>query len=369
MNKGATGLWQRLRDAGLTNTGEAPPVSLDSPWYIRLMLGGAGWLAALFLLGFVAVVVAWVMENPAAAIVVGTGLMAACWYLQKRLPDNDFISQLGLACSFAGQALFIYGLFESLDLEFDDLTPWLLIVLLQATLAWIMPSAFHRLCSAFAAAGALVMLLFHAELVALAAPALLGLTAWLWLQHWYWPGQLRRCRAIAYGLSLAVAGLSCLNLGLQPLRDLGITYRLPLWSSEWLIGLVFLAVVIALLRRDGLALGSVKGALILACSLLLALASVKAPGISMGVCILLLGFANANRLLAGLGIAALLGYVGFYYYQLDISLMAKSGWLALIGLVLLLSRWLLARFPGQKPDQESDRELGQKSQQREVPHA
>lgn len=321
-------------------------------------------MAAFFMLGFVAAVLTWVMETPVAAVVVGAALMAACWWLLSRVKDNDFISQLGLACSFAGQALFLYGLFESLDLQFEDAFPWLLIALMQAALAFVMPSSFHRLISAMGAAGALVVLLFHAKLLALAAPLLLGLAIWLWLRHWYWPGQIGRYRPIAYGLSIAAVGLSSLSLGLQSLWELGPEVAghelLPFWTSEWLIGAVFLGLVIVLLRRDGLALGNSRSLVILGCSLLLALASIKAPGISMGLCILLLGFANGNRLLTGLGILALLGYVGFYYYQLDITLMAKSGWLALTGMVLLASRWMLNRFTGPQPNQPS--------LQDEVPH-
>jgi len=329
--------------------GGVPPTRLESPWYVRLMLGGAGWLAALFMLGFVAAMLTWVMETPLASIVVGVALMVACWWLHSRIRDNDFISQLGLACSFCGQALFLYGLVESLDLQFEDMLPWLLIMLMQAILAWVMPSSFHRLISSLGAAGALVVVLFHAKLLALSAPLLLGLGAWLWLRHWYWPGQVARCRPIAYGLSIATVGLSYLNMGLQPAWELGVNevfgqQLVPLWSSEWLVGLVFLGLVWALLRRARISPPSPKGLLILGCSLALALASIRAPGISMGLSILLLGFANGTRLLVGLGILALLAYVGFYYYQLDISLMAKSGWLALTGVVLLLCRFVLGRF-------------------------
>ena len=57
--------------------------------------------------------------------------------------------------------------------------------------------------------------------------------------------------------------------------------------------------------------------------------------------IVLVVFANGNRLLAGLGIAALLYYVSSYYYLLDATLLAKAGVLAASGVVLLGARWLL----------------------------
>ena len=42
--------WQTLLDAGLVSGAEPPAGKLESPWYVRLMLGVAGWIAALFLL-------------------------------------------------------------------------------------------------------------------------------------------------------------------------------------------------------------------------------------------------------------------------------------------------------------------------------
>ena len=46
-------LWQQLQQQGLV-TGDMPPLSnVNSPWYVRVMLGVAGWIGALFLLGFV----------------------------------------------------------------------------------------------------------------------------------------------------------------------------------------------------------------------------------------------------------------------------------------------------------------------------
>jgi uncharacterized membrane protein len=55
-------------------------------------------------------------------------------------------------------------------------------------------------------------------------------------------------------------------------------------------------------------------------------------------------FANGNRVLAGLGILALLGYLSHYYYALYATLLAKSALLAGAGLVLLAARFALRRW-------------------------
>ena len=77
---------------------------------------------------------------------------------------------------------------------------------------------------------------------------------------------------------------------------------------------------------------------------MLCLVSLEARGITVGLMILLLGFANSNRVLMGLGIIGLLFYISTYYYLLDTTLLNKSLSLLVIGAVLLAWRWSLLRF-------------------------
>jgi uncharacterized membrane protein len=74
-----------------------------------------------------------------------------------------------------------------------------------------------------------------------------------------------------------------------------------------------------------------------------------APGATTALLLLLLGFGAGDRVLLGLGFAALAGFVSHYYYQMQATLLAKSGVLLVTGLVLLLARlglrWL---FPDER---------------------
>ena len=81
----------------------------------------------------------------------------------------------------------------------------------------------------------------------------------------------------------------------------------------------------------------------LAAALGLGVLSLQANGISIGLMIILLGFAGCNRVLLGLGVYALLLYVSAYYYFLDATLLEKSLTLLVIGVVLLLTRWGFVR--------------------------
>jgi len=101
---------------------------------------------------------------------------------------------------------------------------------------------------------------------------------------------------------------------------------------------VFLWVVTALLKREELSLSSGSGRLALVGALILGLVSIKAPGVGPAAAILIIGYANADRVLVGLGIFALLGYLSHYYYSMQTTLLEKSGLLIAFGIVLLVAR-------------------------------
>jgi uncharacterized membrane protein len=64
----------------------------------------------------------------------------------------------------------------------------------------------------------------------------------------------------------------------------------------------------------------------------------KAPGLAPATLILLLGYGNGNRVLSGMGVVTLLGYLSFYYYSLEATLLYKSGVMIATGLSLLAIR-------------------------------
>jgi hypothetical protein len=76
----------------------------------------------------------------------------------------------------------------------------------------------------------------------------------------------------------------------------------------------------------------------------LAVATLKAPGIGPAAAVLVIGFANGNRVLAGLGLLALLGYLSHYYYAMQLTLLEKSAVLACTGVALLAVRLALLRY-------------------------
>src|SRR5688572_29235181 len=67
----ATEIWARLRQAGLVQ-GELPEQEgARSPWFVRAMLGIAGWFGALFLLLFVGFGLSFIIKDSGAALITG----------------------------------------------------------------------------------------------------------------------------------------------------------------------------------------------------------------------------------------------------------------------------------------------------------
>ena len=86
------------------------------------------------------------------------------------------------------------------------------------------------------------------------------------------------------------------------------------------------------------------GLSILALLGLLTVPSVLTPGIMAGVLLILLGFRNRNRVLSSLAVAFLAGFVIYFYYDLQTTLLVKSLILMVSGLLLLVSRLLIPTF-------------------------
>ena len=338
-------LWSRLKGDGLVE-GEMPePHDLPSPWYVRVMLGTAGWIGALFLLGFVAVAFAFLMENFASALLVGAACCGGAFALFRSFDGNDFAEQFGLALSLAGQGLMIVGLADILD---QHVLLYISIAAMQIVLALLISNFLHRLLATCGAAVALALAINAAALHGLSAPLLcLGL-ALVWLEPRAWAVGAKLWRPVGYGLVLALLLVETFRL-----FGAGILFEPP-QASRWiafhgpLIGraltaAVLLFVAITLIVREGLNMKGRIAQTAAAAALVLGLVSLAAPGLASALLILLLGFAAGNRVLAAIGIFSLLGFVAHFYYSLHATLLVKSGILAVTGLCLLAASFALRR--------------------------
>jgi hypothetical protein len=340
-------LWQRLLTSGLVEGDLPTEGDASAPWFVRVMLGIAGWIGAMFLLGFVGAGFAFVFKSTEAAFVVGILVCAAAAFIFRAVPKNDFVAQFGLAVSLAGQFLMVFGASKWFDRSAGSIA--LYISVQQALLFFAVPNYVHRVWAAWTCALAVASAMLDAELFVLTPAVVTGAFAALALAEFKFARHGEMVRAGIYGLALAAVLTSVLHGQLLAEFVTGHWRQELLGGSTllWVGRLASLAVllgsVIALLRREKLAVSSGPGRIAVMSALILGLVSIKAPGVGPATVILIAGFANANRVLAGLGIFALLGYLSHYYYSLETTLLEKSGLLIVFGVALLLAR-LAMRF-------------------------
>ena len=334
-------VWVQLKDAGLVEGKQPATSDVTTPWYVRAMLGFAGWIGALCLLGFVATGFAWVLESAVAALFMGGLLCTLAAALFWRLSGSGFVEQFAFTVSLAGQALIVVGLNTGLPSQVKTIA--LLIALVEAVLFAGIAHFLHRVWAAMCGLGA-VIVIFHDWGLTAYMPALFAaVLVEVWSNEFTYPQHGRLVRAFGYSVTL-MSILLMFTLGSHSLGGVLGAVQLTLslnesslgiWIGAGLIGLVLIWLVTSLLRQEGISATSGPGSAILAGAGLLALVTLKAQGIGLATIILLVGYAQGNRSLAGLGIFSLLTYLAYYYYSLQSSLLEKSLWLIVSGGVLL----------------------------------
>lgn len=341
-------LWQRLQDGGQVE-GDLPTMGkTESFWYVRVMLGAAGWIGSVFLLSFVGAAFSFVMQNAFASLLVGALLCGGAFALFKSKRDSDFITQFSLAIGLVGQMLLIYGLYKLF--ERDDPLFYAAVFVVEALLTVLMPNFIYRVMTSLAAAVALSFALNSAGVYGLATGVTAAGFAILWMQDIRWGRFSAICRPVGYGLTLSLL-----------LYQSGILWGRGFWwprsykSTNWisiyapwlgkaLVLAVFLVVIFILLKRLHVVTVSRSGMAVLAAVTLVMAASFPAPGMVQALLILIVGFAVCNRVLIGLGLLALAGFLSNYYYMMQSTLLVKSMLLLGLGAILLVGRLLMRKW-------------------------
>lgn len=344
----AADLWASLAADGVVDGAMPEPGPAGSPWFVRLMLGIAGWIGALFLLAFVGSALTSVMERPAPAIIVGATCCAGALALFRRQDGNALTDQFALALSLAGQGLLIVGLGQAFGSENPVL--YFAVAVVEVALALAPATFLHRLLTAGGTAGAAALAVDRLSLHGLDVPLLCAALVPIWLNPARWAVRGRVWRPVGYGIVLALVLVEASRLlGGEHLYDrtetAGWMVRHGPLVGRALTGAVLVWAAAVTARRDGLLLAGRDFVLAVGAIVLAGLLGLAMPGLASALLLLMLGFAAGNRLLMALGIIALLGSTAHFYYNLDTTLLAKSGLLAVTGLCLVGASLLLRRGP------------------------
>lgn len=355
MKQQAQQLWTLLQQSKIVE-GEFPQAGekLQSPWYVKVLLGFSGWIASLFLLIFLGLILNDVFDNSPAGLLSGAFVIGISYALLYRA-KNEFIEHLALAFSLAGQALLIFSLYGFVD--DDNALFWMLVVLLQAGLAILMPNFLHRVLTSAAATCSFSILMARIGLPQLSSGTLLLIAVMCWVNEFRWVRFMSAMRAIGYGVILAMLlfrGSLIYGIFTNEIFSIYQTGEviLPYWVGIVLLTLVMLYLVWNILQRYYASMLQTIPVTAFLATLLLCAASIEMPGLNVSLAILLLGFLGSNRILMGLGTVSLLFFMSSYYYFMHVTLLDKSQALFFIAIALLILRWLMLNILTRKKEAE-----------------
>lgn len=319
----------------------------EIPWYLRTLVGIGAWAATGFLLAFLLLIAG--LRDEVARMVAGALIAAAAVWV-RRTTRAEFLKQAAVAASLAGVGLFMVGIGR---ISNSAAAIGAAGVLLAVVLVFLMPDRVHRFLMAIFGAMSLTFVMdvevWHG--LEIGTLVIVAATAYVWRV-----GVRNRSEATAemlepvgYGLVVALFGAMLFDsasllvaqltreiareharAALGPLTTIGITLALIalIWSIDEEHGTS---------HTSGASFAAITGAAALGAG------SLYSPGIVAGAAGLMLAFDRRNPVLLGMAVVFLLVFGSVYYYNLDLTLLEKSGVLAGSGLLLLAIRSRIAR--------------------------
>lgn len=327
-----------------------------SPWFISLFFGMSGILASLFFIGFLTLLLdnTGLLDSTLAVFIIGGILSVSGGFLfyNARLRHSAFWNSLAFAVTLAGQGYIAYALLAS---EITEPLSIVLLFLVQLLMTVVIPNFVYRLLSATLALVCLLYLLnyYHLSEVSLGLLALITsvthlqrYTLAVFIPRKWRMNALEIMSAMGYASAYVLLSISVYFIAAEygnSLNNYGESFSYNYYLAQGLLTLASLYAAYLILKRYQVKLRSIAGLLISAAIVLLGIMSIYVSGLLATSLIIIIATANSQRVLLGLGVIASVGYIFWYYYQLDTSLLVKSASMLVIGIALLLLRWLLIK--------------------------
>ncbi|MFK3867053.1 DUF4401 domain-containing protein [Psychrobacter faecalis] len=327
-----------------------------SPWFISLFFGMSGILASLFFIGFLTLLLdnTGLLDSTLAVFIIGgiLSVIGGFLFYNARIRHSPFWNSLAFAITLAGQGYIAYALLAS---EIAEPLNIMLLLLVQLLMTVAIPNFIYRLLSATLALSCLFYLLNYYHLSEVSLGLLALITSVTHLQRYrlaaFIPTKWRMnaleiTNAIGYASAYVLLSISVYFIAAEygnSLNNYGEAFSYNYYLAQGLLTLASLYAAYLILKRYHIKLLSAAGLLISAAIVLLGIMSIYVSGLLATSLIIIIATANSQRVLLGLGVIASVGYIFWYYYQLDTSLLVKSVSLFVIGIALLLLRWLLIK--------------------------
>lgn len=325
-----------------------------TPWFISVFFGFTGILASMFFVGFLTLLLfeADIFEHTSLQLIMGAILSATGWFLFKNEHKrrSTFWNSLAFTMSAAGQLYVAFSIFAS-ELK-TPLDTWLWL-LFQVLMTMVMPNMVYRLLSTIIALACAIYLFNYYQIPEISLGFLALIMTMANVQRY---GAIQRLPATwhlsALNLSQALTSASAVLLVIVSLYIVKFEYSRDFVSyvfiydyilAQSLLTFVSLYAAFLILKRYQVKLLSAVGLIVMFATAAMGIMSIYVSGLLSTSLIIVIAFANSQRILLGFGIFALVSYVFWYYYQLDTSLLVKSVSMLISGIGLLLIRWLLIK--------------------------
>jgi uncharacterized membrane protein len=323
------------------------------PWYARVIAGFGAWIATGCLIGFLVIVD--LVDDETGAIIVGASLVAGGVFARRRAgPHQDFVRQLSLAVSLAGQVLVVVGVRGATE---SIAAAGLAALAMSSIVIPLVPDQAHRFMGALTGSIGLIATMASFKLAWYVAPlgplgdvilrgsdiaaaVLVGLVAYVWRAD-VRDRSLEKAEMlepVGYGTIAALLVMLVFSAWFAELED--FTRGRRSGAAAWTLGAgTTIAIAVALSALMVSILHELRATSVTAATpILLALLTLSTPGIVAAVALLALGFDRRNGVLIGIAIAFLIKFVSMYYYSMKLTLLEKSVVLVASGLLLLGAR-------------------------------
>lgn len=347
----AADLLNTLADKGLTERNQAlsdfiisQQQEMELPLYLRALIGVGAFIASLCFIGFLGAAEIISFRNEIGLIIWGLIFVAGAIGLQlvagqDNTVKHSFFMQSSFTSMAVGKTLFVFGTVSAMDSGWGVSIATLIIT---GATYHIYRMSIDRFLSSFALIFSILVNILWDQNVSGARELLFNgffllqiVGAAILLTH----GKIKRDYI---PLSYAFAFSLCASI-----LFLASHAKFGYWQHKELIHPAFVNAVLTggLIALIGWAAGGIEKfkseALVLASSGAVLLGLISAPGIILAIGLMILGYAKHEKLLITLGGLLTPIFLFLYYYNLDISLMHKSGILLGSGILLLAGRLYL----------------------------
>ena len=320
---------------------------LDTPWYVHLLLVIGSWFGVLF----IAIFIGWQLRSSTYTVYLTLGIILTVISIvvYRAGEESYFVRHLSLPISLLGLICLGVGL--------GDLVRNIRLLALCLLVSEVLVFAIHsdpvrRFICTFTTVVALAFLIygehtFYPIQFIVLVQTVVAIMVW---EHQSWFLRRKLAAAIIPAMYGFVTGLLLFLITFVH-RDAIYFYRRVNYHEWWLSTVILVLALLYLINRihqrmehKNQAMAILAGVLVIVVGAL----TYHSPGVLASLFVMLLAYAHGSRVLFYIANVFLIAFLSAYYYNLSVSLLAKSISLMASGAAFLVTAWFSRRLSSQK---------------------